>query len=503
MTRASPMNMDGNGHDTLTKQPQKLLQMPHINAPAKRQLLNVLLDTNLAYKSWSILCTALKLDCLNRNTKWHCALQLKINQLLKFNMLLICNKGGINLKDYTYVPLLMVFDVKFDRQHKCCYVTNGSVTGDLGDEIYSSVVGIDSLQIALLLAQLNGLQVCAGDVSCAFLQLQCKEKIYTIDGPRIWSQTTRESPHHEKEHLPDYNQQVQILPQTLCMGTLQDWIQTITHRPRPMDERLPDTLQVHLNLGGRYSCHVQGTAQSDPRIQGGRGVQTQRSQGTQILPWEQPTSTQGWQLHLLWDSCQDLNYLHHWQDWEAHGMVTQKLHVTGRSKLLSRTWQNTTSGTRTTLTVQDDHRKLKLASHTWMLWHLPHSLNYGTVWDGAMRRTPKCNKVHPWLPTSLSKDINLVQHTNAWLQRVQDAELWLILQLPRSTRSNTAQHAQTMWATSQNLGLLQCKPCELSQDTAFSDRHPTLHQQVQFTGIVNTRTQLKHWPMDQNLLQDR
>ena len=40
----------------------------------------------------------------------------------------------------------------------------------LGDEIYSGVVGIDSNHIALLLAQLNGLQVCAGDISCAFLQ---------------------------------------------------------------------------------------------------------------------------------------------------------------------------------------------------------------------------------------------------------------------------------------------------------------------------------------------
>ena len=79
----------------------------------------------------------------------------------------------------------MVFDVKFDGQHKCWYVANGSVTDELGDDIYSGVVGIDSVRIALLLAQLNGLQVCAGDVSCAFLQSQCKEKIYTIAGPEF------------------------------------------------------------------------------------------------------------------------------------------------------------------------------------------------------------------------------------------------------------------------------------------------------------------------------
>ena len=46
-------------------------------------------------------------------------------------------------------------------------------------------MGIDSVRIALLLAQLNGLKVCAGNVSCAFLQSQCKEKIYTIAGPEF------------------------------------------------------------------------------------------------------------------------------------------------------------------------------------------------------------------------------------------------------------------------------------------------------------------------------
>ena len=122
---------------------------------------------------------ALKLDCLNGNAKWQDALQLEIDQLLKFNAFLIYNKGDINLKGYTYIPLLMVFDVKFEGQHKCQYVANGSVTNKLTDNIYSRVVGIDSVQIALLLAQLNGLQVCAGDISCAFLQSQCKEKIYT------------------------------------------------------------------------------------------------------------------------------------------------------------------------------------------------------------------------------------------------------------------------------------------------------------------------------------
>ena len=107
---------------------------------------------------------------------------------------------------------------------------------------------------------------------------------------RIWSQTTRESPCNEQEHLQTMLSKC-VLLQTLCTGTQQDWIQTITCKPGPVDERLQDTLQVRYNLGGQYSCHVQGAAQSDLRIQGGRGVQTPRSRRTQILPWGQPTTT--------------------------------------------------------------------------------------------------------------------------------------------------------------------------------------------------------------------
>ena len=39
----------------------------------------------------------------------------KSTNYFKFNTFLIHNKGDINVKDYTYVSLLMVFDVKFDR----------------------------------------------------------------------------------------------------------------------------------------------------------------------------------------------------------------------------------------------------------------------------------------------------------------------------------------------------------------------------------------------------
>ena len=98
----------------INKQPKKLLQMLRINASQKATARKAV-KYNFGVQILKHPMHTLELDCLNRNTKWRNALQLKINQLLKFKTFLIYDKGEIKLKDYTYVPLLMVFDVKFDR----------------------------------------------------------------------------------------------------------------------------------------------------------------------------------------------------------------------------------------------------------------------------------------------------------------------------------------------------------------------------------------------------
>ena len=142
------------------------------------------------------------------------------------------DKGEIDLKNYTYVPLLMALWRQIWRKTQVsCYVANGSVPDKVGDEVYSSVVGIDSVRIALLLAQLNGLQVCAGDVSCAFLQSQCKEKIYTIAGPEF-------GPKLQGKVLV-MNKSIRwtllskcILPQILCKSAIQHRVQTFPHWSR-------------------------------------------------------------------------------------------------------------------------------------------------------------------------------------------------------------------------------------------------------------------------------
>ena len=60
---------------------------------------------------------------------------------------------------------------------------NGNLTGELSSDFtYAPVVSLEFIQILFLLAAMNQLEVLMVDISCAFLQSNCKEKIYTVDG---------------------------------------------------------------------------------------------------------------------------------------------------------------------------------------------------------------------------------------------------------------------------------------------------------------------------------
>ena len=77
----------------------------------------------------------------------------------------------------------MVFDVKFDGRRKTRYVIGGNVTRAMEtEEVYAPVVSIDFIRILFLIAVMNDLDVRMVDVSCAFLQSKCKEKLFTCAG---------------------------------------------------------------------------------------------------------------------------------------------------------------------------------------------------------------------------------------------------------------------------------------------------------------------------------
>jgi len=59
------------------------------------------------------------------------------------------------------------------------------MTSPLSESVYSSVVTIRSLRLALLAAELNELQVWAGDIGNAYLEAYTKEKVYFVAGPEF------------------------------------------------------------------------------------------------------------------------------------------------------------------------------------------------------------------------------------------------------------------------------------------------------------------------------
>src|SRR5210317_1756908 len=59
----------------------------------------------------------------------------------------------------------------------------GHRTPDVPDvEVYSCVVSMETIRTAFVLAAKNNLQVCAGDVSSAFLYGKMREKVYIVAG---------------------------------------------------------------------------------------------------------------------------------------------------------------------------------------------------------------------------------------------------------------------------------------------------------------------------------
>jgi hypothetical protein len=97
--------------------------------------------------------------------------------------------GRVKLPGYKEIKCHMIFDIKMDGNftRKARFVANGAMTVDVPAYItYASVVSRESVRIALLYASLNGLRILGCDVTNAYLNAQCKEKIWIQGGLRIF-----------------------------------------------------------------------------------------------------------------------------------------------------------------------------------------------------------------------------------------------------------------------------------------------------------------------------
>ena len=88
---------------------------------------------------------------------------------------------------YQYVDCHMIFDIKMGEnfRRKARMVAGGRQTVTPAALTYASVVSRDRVRICLTIAALNRLKVLVYDIQNAYLTTICREKIWTIAGPRL------------------------------------------------------------------------------------------------------------------------------------------------------------------------------------------------------------------------------------------------------------------------------------------------------------------------------
>ena len=100
-------------------------------------------------------------------------------------------KTGKIKPGYKFCGTHMIFDIKMDGKftRKARLVADGHKTDPPSSITYSSVVSRDSVRIGLTMASLNGLDVFACDIGNAYLNANCRERLWTVAGPEFGSES--------------------------------------------------------------------------------------------------------------------------------------------------------------------------------------------------------------------------------------------------------------------------------------------------------------------------
>lgn len=88
---------------------------------------------------------------------------------------------------YQSIKCHMIFDVKMDLTRKARFVAGGHTTETPASMTYSSVVSRESVRIAFTIAALNDLDILMADIGNAYLNADCREKIWMFAGPEFGS----------------------------------------------------------------------------------------------------------------------------------------------------------------------------------------------------------------------------------------------------------------------------------------------------------------------------
>ena len=134
---------------------------------------------------------ALEIDRETRTTFWRDAIEKELRKVKvawerRDDLSVEDVRKGTALIGHKEIQVKMVFDVKMDFTRKARLVAGGHLTDHVPSSLtYSSVVTRDSVRLAFLIAELNQLEVLAGDISNAYLNAPCKEKIWFLGGDDV------------------------------------------------------------------------------------------------------------------------------------------------------------------------------------------------------------------------------------------------------------------------------------------------------------------------------
>ena len=128
---------------------------------------------------------AYSIDRENGNDLWDKAIKKELkNVLVAFQLLEDGEPLPVGSK---LIPYHIIFDIKFDMTRKARLVAGGHKHKDVpAYATYSSVVSRESVRIAFLVAALNGLNVLAADISNAYLNAPCNEKVHVKVGAELF-----------------------------------------------------------------------------------------------------------------------------------------------------------------------------------------------------------------------------------------------------------------------------------------------------------------------------
>jgi hypothetical protein len=126
----------------------------------------------------------LELDRVGGNKLWKQATETELKQINEYKTFREPTEED-DLSKFQLIPYHMIYDVKFDGRRKARLVAGGNWTVTPKEDIYSGVIGMDSVRLAFALASMHNLDVCAADVGNAFLYGKTKEKVMIRAGPEF------------------------------------------------------------------------------------------------------------------------------------------------------------------------------------------------------------------------------------------------------------------------------------------------------------------------------